>query len=191
MRSGQSRWFPMDGIPRGKALIFVSIMELLPEANRFASIFGQLYFDVEIHAIKLCGQMVTVLKDVSQKEYPDNALIVMYIGHGCDERIWISNEEQKRICEIVDIFSGNNCHDTFDRKPKIFIFNCCRHNNMMATPMATNINTEQRLLVFDMSSIDTNWYNQNTRTYICYSCVETLEELGQRPEIRQFMVTRD
>ncbi|CAG2170315.1 unnamed protein product [Oppiella nova] len=67
--------------------------------------------------------------------------------------------------------------------------------------------TDQRLLVFDMSAIDTNWYNKNTRTYICYSCVEditewadydsgfttfeALEELGQRPEIRQFMVTRD
>ncbi|CAG2169069.1 unnamed protein product [Oppiella nova] len=270
IRSGQSRWFPMDGIPRGKALIFVSIWKLLPEAKRFASIFEQLYFDVEIHAIKSCGEMLTVLKAVSQEAYPENALIVMYIGHGCDERIWISNEEQKRICEIVknahtlrsgasrwfvmdsaprgqvivflqldelkkeadrfnhifqqlyfsvdihvnyscdkildtlkhasrqefkkdalivmfighghdemiqgsghgqdeihikkliDQFSERNCHPSLRPKPKIFVFNCCR--------IKTDISLEDK-----RKSIDGEWMDGTTRTYICYACAEGIQ----------------
>ncbi|CAG2163795.1 unnamed protein product [Oppiella nova] len=167
----------MESIPRGKALIFVSLEKLLPEADRFASVFGQLYFDVEIHAIKSCVQMMIPLQALAQKEYPDG--------------------DEQRTCDIVDIFSESNvdpddpdsarkCDKSFDRIPKIFVFNCCQD---IVTKLSAFVKTKQRLLVFDMSLIDKNWYNKSTRTYICYTCAEATMD---KPEVRiRFMQNMD
>ncbi|CAG2171764.1 unnamed protein product [Oppiella nova] len=175
----------MESIPRGKAFIFVAVKELLNEAKRFASVYRQLYFDVEIHLIQNCQQMVSPLQIVANQAYQGNALIVMYIGHGYDEKIWINDGEEQRICNIVDIFSVGKCDNTFSGVPKIFVFNCCRN-------IGYHVTDDDQIFI-DMSPISRNWHNNNTRTYICYTCSEEEFEKssGQRPEIRQFMVTRD
>jgi hypothetical protein len=105
--------------------------------------------------------LVTLSEDKSLKE--DEALIVMIIryeniyywsvitiklisilSHGEDEKVLgidacrqrnvgqKDNNDVIKISRIVDIFSKANCKH-LDRKPKIFIFDCCRESIVFIT----------------------------------------------------------
>ncbi len=141
-------YYEMSRNPRGKCVIinnFVNfsngkILEnegLYKESKRFQSIFSQLYFDVyPIHTtVGMTAKAIeNTLKSMSRDksiEKPD-ALIVMIISHGRDEKVLgydacrcLDDEDSIKISDIVDIFSETNCK-ALEQRPKLFFFNCCR-----------------------------------------------------------------
>ena len=75
-------------------------------------------------------KLETLSKDKNLRKA--EALIIMIIGHGSDEKIYGSNSiinpnDMIKISEIVDIFSEKNC-ESLSQTPKIFFFNCCRES---------------------------------------------------------------
>ncbi|CAG2108111.1 unnamed protein product [Medioppia subpectinata] len=171
LRSGYSRWYTMDGRQRGRALIFVTIDVLHKEAQRFESILKQMYFNVEIHSLLKCNQIEAVLNTAAEYEHKGDAFIVMFIGHGGDEKIKGYGEtpgDELAISKIVDKFSERKC-SSLRNKPKVFVFNCCRTNEPTTPLSAVKIGSR---IVIDMDTIDRNWTNENQRTYIVYSCAE-------------------
>ncbi|CAG2176827.1 unnamed protein product [Oppiella nova] len=112
LRSGNSRYFQMDSRPRGLAILFVTTDGLKDEVNRWKSIFKQLDFKCEIYRDVTCSQIRTVIMGMSCQRFNADALIVMVIGGGFDQKIYgygnrgVDNEMS--FTEIVDIFSANN-----------------------------------------------------------------------------------
>ncbi|CAG2179455.1 unnamed protein product, partial [Oppiella nova] len=86
LRSGTSRCYTMDSIPRGMALLFITVDELMKEGKRFECIFNQLYFNVTIHVNKTCQQISEILDKAVDAEHNDT-FIMMFMGHGFDEKI--------------------------------------------------------------------------------------------------------
>ncbi|CAG2163796.1 unnamed protein product [Oppiella nova] len=84
--------------------------------------------------------------------------------HGYDDMIQGSGQGQDviPIKTIVEQFSDRNCHSTLRQKPKIFVFNCCRNKQNSAPDNRQN-------------SIERDWMDDTTRTYICYSCAEGIQ----------------
>ncbi|CAG2170964.1 unnamed protein product [Oppiella nova] len=186
-----SRLFPMVSIPRGKAVIFLSIPGFLNEANRFASVFKQLYFDVVVYFISSCEPMVTNLQALAQLPYEGDALIVMYIGHGADEKIWINNGDEVKIFKIVDLFAKGKCHSTFEKVPKIFVLNCCR-NSQLSGPNNYNAGFSPFGLAF--SQCIAHYACDLTILQIFNKTQDELERLDRlelRPEMRLHMVNRE
>ncbi len=141
-------YYTMSKNPRGKCVIinnFVNYLNgnllenegLYKESKRFQSIFAQLYFDVHpIHTtVGMTAKAIEdLLKSISRDKSigkPD-ALIVMIISHGRDEKVLgynacrgLDNKDLINISDIVDIFSETNCK-ALEQTPKLFFFNCCR-----------------------------------------------------------------
>ncbi|CAG2169363.1 unnamed protein product [Oppiella nova] len=80
--------------PRGVALIILNEVTLKTEADRFASIYNQLDFDV-IYNVRTefltCNEIALLLSEVRQKISKDkrehDAFILMFIGHGVNDSI--------------------------------------------------------------------------------------------------------
>ncbi|CAG2164732.1 unnamed protein product [Oppiella nova] len=129
LRSGDSRYFQMNSHPRGRAIIFVTTDGLNVEILRWYSIFAQLDFKCEIYVDFSCSQIKDNLLGVSCQRLAADALFVMVIGGGFDQKIYgygnrgVDNEMS--FTEIVDIFSANNPKSdvSLRMKPKIFVFN--------------------------------------------------------------------
>ncbi|CAG2107124.1 unnamed protein product [Medioppia subpectinata] len=173
LRSGHSRWYTMDGRQRGRALIFVTIDVLHKEAQRFESILKQMYFEVEIYPRLTADQIEAVLEVEANHQHEGDAFIMMFIGHGGDEKIKGYGEtpgDELAISKIVDKFSEKNC-DSLKKKPKVFVFNCCRTKEE-ETPLPAVFKLIGSQIVIDMKTIDKNWTNENQRTYIVYACAE-------------------
>ncbi|CAG2169581.1 unnamed protein product [Oppiella nova] len=164
LRSGAARWFVMDSAPRGRVLLFSQLPELKNEVDRFSDLFQQMYFSVDVHNDVKCEQIMATLKATAAEEFKKDAMIVMFIGHGYDDMIQGSGEGQNvmLIKTIVEQFSDRNCHPTLRQKPKVFVFNCCRDKKHNALDNRQN-------------SIERDWMDDITRTYICYSCAEGIQ----------------
>ncbi|CAG2161379.1 unnamed protein product, partial [Oppiella nova] len=167
----------MEGTPRGRAIIFVTVDDLLNESLRFKWILEKMFFKVDIHRQLTCAQISDILDVVSNEKHDGDAFIMMFIGHGYDEKIqgWQERDgDELAISKIVDKFSENNCL-SLRNKPKIFLFNCCRISTFYE-PKQIHVSGVFKLdnnqLVIDLTSIDKNWENENKRTYIIYACAE-------------------
>ncbi|CAG2173845.1 unnamed protein product, partial [Oppiella nova] len=129
LRSGNSRYFQMNSHPRGRAIIFVTTDGLDVEIKRWKSIFAQLDFKCEVYVDFTCSEIKDKLLGVSCQRFVADALLVMVIGGGFDQKIYgygkreVDNEMS--FTEIVDIFSANNPKSdvSLRMKPKIFVFN--------------------------------------------------------------------
>ncbi|CAG2166622.1 unnamed protein product [Oppiella nova] len=112
LRSGDSQCFQMNSHPRGRAIIFVTTDGLNVEILRWYSIFAQLDFKCEIYVDFTCSQIKDNLLGVSCQRFVADALFVMVIGRGFDQKIYgcgnrgVDNEMS--FTDIVDIFSANN-----------------------------------------------------------------------------------
>ncbi len=127
--------YEMNKKVRGKCVIFNNIRTLFRESYRFESIFKQLNFEVVLHFQLTTGEIEEELQlsagDNSLSK--SNALVVMVISHGNDERIIGFDIHQnndnpkdlKKISDIVNIFSEEKCKNLYG-KPKLFFFTCCR-----------------------------------------------------------------
>ncbi|CAG2172603.1 unnamed protein product, partial [Oppiella nova] len=122
LRSGNTRYFFMDSNPRGRAIVFISTDGLDGEADRWESILGQLGFEKDVYRKAKCSQIRDVLLGVSGQPFDADALFVMFIGGGYDEKICGYGGNEMSFKEIVDIFSDTNCV-SLRNKPKIFVFN--------------------------------------------------------------------
>jgi hypothetical protein len=143
-------YYTMSSKPRGKCVIINNFVEysygkllenegLFKESKRFESIFTQLYFDVYpirttvgMTAKAIESELKSIARDKSI-EKPE-ALIVMIISHGRDEKVlgynacrFLDDEDSIKISDIVDIFSETNCK-ALEQTPKLFFFNCCRES---------------------------------------------------------------
>ncbi len=128
-------YYEMNKRVRGKCVIFNNIMTLCRESFRFQSIFKQLNFEVVLHfqltTEEIEDRLQLLANDKSLSK--SNALIVMIISHGSDERIMGFDRYQnndnpndlKKISDIVNIFSEEKCKNLYG-KPKLFFFTCCR-----------------------------------------------------------------
>ncbi|CAG2173722.1 unnamed protein product [Oppiella nova] len=176
LRSGHSTYFRMDSKPRGRAVIFCTIPELRNETLRWQSLLEQIYFRVEIHQGLTCDGINTVLNAVVDDRNEGDSLIVMFLGHGHDEKVQGSGEapgDEMSIKTIVDKFSEDKC-PSLRNKPKIFLFNCCR-NKWPQREVPAKYLANSKLLVVNLESIDTSWVNVNKRTYVIYACAEGVE----------------
>ncbi|CAG2164730.1 unnamed protein product [Oppiella nova] len=119
LRSGDSRYFQMNSHPRGRAIIFATTDGLDVEILRWRSIFAQLDFKCEIYVDFSCSQIKDSLLGVSCQRLAADALFVMVIGGGFDQKIYgYGNREvdnEMSFTEIVDIFSANNPNYTLNR----------------------------------------------------------------------------
>ncbi|CAG2167728.1 unnamed protein product [Oppiella nova] len=112
LRSGNSRYFQMNSRPRGRAIIFATTDGLDVEIKRWKSIFAQLDFKCEVYVDFKCSEIKDKLLGVSCQQFVADALFVMVIGRGFDQKIYgYDNREvdnEMSFTEIVDIFSANN-----------------------------------------------------------------------------------
>jgi hypothetical protein len=130
LKSGHSKWFEMDGKPRGKCLIINNLKnQITKESLRFEYVFKQLFFDVELCYDMTAEEMKNKLNNLAKEKRlsKDQALVVMIISHGYDEKVEGVDKNVLNVSSIVDIFSEENCK-SLNRKPKLFFFNCCRHS---------------------------------------------------------------
>jgi hypothetical protein len=135
-------YYSMTKNPRGKCIIINNMPDLLLESQRFEHIFKTLYFEVEpientleMTAQQISDKLISVAND--KKLTKHEALLVMVISHGEDEKVLGYNACRKpehelfdendviKISEIVDIFSEKKCA-ALRQTPKMFFFNCCR-----------------------------------------------------------------
>ena len=128
--------YPMTKNPRGKAVIInVVPNEVQLEALRFNDIFEQLLFEPKMHfsltTQQIIDELTTVANDLGDRgwERRDQALIVMIITHGRDEKITGANYSRDRsdirpIHEIVDLFAKVR------GTAKMFFFTCCRNSKI-------------------------------------------------------------
>ncbi|CAG2164756.1 unnamed protein product [Oppiella nova] len=129
LRSGNSRYFQMNSHPRGRAIIFAATDGLDIEIKRWKSIFAQLDFKCEVYADSTCSEIKDKLLGVSCQRFVADALFVMVIGGGFDQKIYgYGNREvdnEMSFTDIVNIFSANNDKSdaSLRMKPKIFVFN--------------------------------------------------------------------
>ncbi|CAG2175297.1 unnamed protein product [Oppiella nova] len=128
LRSGDSRYFQMNSHPRGRAIIFAATDGLDVEILRWRSIFAQLDFKCEVYADSTCSEIKDKLLGVSCQRFVADALFVMVIGGGYDEKVCgfgDRRDNEMSFTEIVDIFSANNVKSdvSLRMKPKIFVFN--------------------------------------------------------------------
>ncbi len=138
-------YYEMSRSPRGKCVIINNFVNyshgnlvenegLYKESKRFQSIFSQLHFDVHpIHTtVGMTAKAIeNTLKSIARDKSIEksDALIVMIISHGRDEKVLGYDVSQSldfiKISDIVDIFSETNCK-ALEQRPKLFFFNCCR-----------------------------------------------------------------
>ena len=148
-----TRDYPMTKNPRGKAVIInVVPNEVHFEAHRFYHIFEQLLFEPQLHFSLTTNQIIceltTIANDLADRgwEKRDQALIVMIITHGRDEKVLGANHpycggndpaDIRPIHEIVDLFA--NVKGT----AKMFFFTCCRISKTILSSkiIQVNINT--------------------------------------------------
>ncbi|CAG2174805.1 unnamed protein product, partial [Oppiella nova] len=171
--SGHSTYFRMDSMPRGRAVIFVTIPELRNETLRWQSLLEQIYFRVEIHQGLTCDGINTVLDAVVDDRNEGDSLIVMFIGHGHDEKVQGSGEapgDEMSVKTIVDKFSEDKC-PSLRNKHKIFVFNCC--GNKWPEPEVPFISQASRKLLVNLKS--TSGVNVNKCTYVIYACAYVVE----------------
>ncbi len=102
------------------------------ESLRFKNIFEQLLFDVELLYDKRVDEMRTRLETLAKEKRlaKDQALVVMIISHGCDEKVEGVDKKVLSVRTIVNLFSEDNCK-SLSRKPKLFFFNCCRDSKCL------------------------------------------------------------
>ncbi|CAG2166346.1 unnamed protein product [Oppiella nova] len=161
LRSGTSRWFVMDGAPRGRVLLFLQVPDLQNEADRFDDLFQKLFFSVNVYRNYSCDQIVDTLKTASEGEFRKDALIVMFIGHGRDQMVQGNGaSDEIHIKKLVDLFSENKCHVTLRLKPKIFL--------SLIKCLDTGVNPQEPV-------VDREWMDGTTRTFICYACADGTE----------------
>ncbi|CAG2168106.1 unnamed protein product [Oppiella nova] len=110
LRSGNTRHFEMDSNPRGRAIIFLTEPRVRNETLRWKSVLSQIDFEVEVHENVTCVQMSGLLDTVAAQGVKGNALLVMFIGHGYEEKVLGFNEsDEMAIKDIVDKFSEIKC----------------------------------------------------------------------------------
>jgi len=127
---GTSLYYEMSKNPRGKCIIINNVPDLVyNQTQRFKHIFEELYFNVItfhcLNAEQIKSQLEIIADDESTVE--DDALVVMIITHGEDEKMMgydactdNNSEDMMKVSDVVDIFKD------FETMPKIFIFECCR-----------------------------------------------------------------
>lgn len=141
----KSMSYPMTRNPRGKAIIINNVKDLAQrESERFKCIFTQLLFKVSmlfnLTAEEIENKMIEIRDEIDQEyennDYKPQALIVMVISHGQDDRVYGKNylngsdlEDWAQIHDIVDIFGGDD--DYLSGFVKMFFFNCCRTGNLI------------------------------------------------------------
>jgi hypothetical protein len=131
---GESYYHFLIKKPRGKCIVINDELKLLKESKRIESIFTQLFFEVDLIFNKTAEEIISYLKILSENESvaEDEALIVMIISHGMDEKIFgvkykEDTEDSIQISRIVDIFLDKNSSHLW-KKPKIFFFNCVQES---------------------------------------------------------------
>jgi hypothetical protein len=131
---GESYYHFLIKKPRGKCIVINNEPKLLKESKRIESIFTRLFFEVDLIFNKTAEEIVSYLKILSENESiaEDEALIVMIVSHGMDEKIFgveykEDTEDSIQISRIVDIFLDKNCSHLW-KKPKIFFFNCVQES---------------------------------------------------------------
>ncbi|CAG2164263.1 unnamed protein product [Oppiella nova] len=125
LRSGNSRYFSMDSSPRGRAIVFLTVDGLKEEVDRWKSIFEQLDFRCDVYEKATCSQIRDVLSGVSCQRFDTDALLVMFIGGGYDEKIRGFCRKPQQIENIS--LNGHN------RTYLINAHSNCTENNMFAT----------------------------------------------------------
>ncbi|CAG2167675.1 unnamed protein product [Oppiella nova] len=157
LRSGSSRYFPMNSNPRGRAIVFVTVDGLDVEIMRWKSIFGQLGFQYEVYREAPCSQIRDVLLGVSCQRFVADALFVMVIGRGFDQKIYgygkrdVDNEMS--FTEIVDIFSSNNLKsDTLNRLADEHVINVIHGKGENYVPKGSGVYTCEK---------DRQWFYKN------------------------------
>ncbi|CAG2113583.1 unnamed protein product [Medioppia subpectinata] len=190
----------MESRPRGVALVFVTEPRLEHEGERFRSIYEQLEFKTYLHqrfsrdAIFAELTMMAQSKGKYAGKYKGDAFIMMFIGHGVDEKIigWLeqpqwppADDTVLPIRDIVDMFSEKKCR-ALRQKTKMFIFNCCREKLDEADVQlsgAPPINTGglcakcqgptgETTKVDTLATLDPTWKQQNKQTHVIYACAE-------------------
>ena len=130
--------YSMTKNPRGKAFVINNAFDWVQrEAQRFVHIFKELVFSAEDHygmTTKQMKEKFTKLSDDMFEQFEehnkwDEALIIMVITHGGDDKIMGINHpscggkddtDLVPFHEIVDLFAKNQ------NTIKIFFFTCCR-----------------------------------------------------------------
>ncbi|CAG2116271.1 unnamed protein product [Medioppia subpectinata] len=175
--SNTSNELKMDAKPRGVALIFVTVPELALEAERYRSIFQQLLFEPVICPALTRDQTVAKLSEMADTntKYKGDAFIMMFIGHGYNERIigWSAfpqwppaPRDVLPIRDIVAMFSKTRCRP-LAQKAKLFIFNTCSEMSGTECVAPGFVNSQS---IDTMASLDTNWKNDNKLTHVIYAC---------------------
>lgn len=202
-----SNSYPMFNKPRGKFIIINNIRtEIFRESVRFEHIFRELSFEVVIKDCLNIKQIQQLLREIAMDVSldKDQAFGLMIISHGGDERILgfdacqqltkneqknqrIIDEDQIEFCQLVQIITPT---PALHKKPKIFIFNCCRikrenslnysnynirqvYDKCIET-LVEQMECDSEMTEEDNKKIRGNWVNENenTDTFIIHSCSE-------------------
>jgi hypothetical protein len=130
---GPSKCFEMNKKPRGLFLLINNLSSIITkESLRFKNIFEQLLFDVELLYDKTANEMKEKFESLAKDKrlLEDQALVVMIISHGYNDKVEGVDKKVLSVRSIVDIFSEDNCK-LLSRKPKLFFFNCCRDSKYL------------------------------------------------------------
>ncbi|CAG2107591.1 unnamed protein product, partial [Medioppia subpectinata] len=168
LRTNTSQALKMDAKPRGVALVFVIEPDLYLEAERFSEV-------------------------AKLDKYKGDAFVMMFIGHGYNERIigWSAQpqwppapDDVLPIKDIVAMFCELKCR-ALREKTKVFIFNCCRERfvDTTATPSGVRCHKCKRELTLTcakceptgtdtMASLDPKWKAMNKQTHVIYACAQ-------------------
>ena len=130
--------YSMTKRPRGPAIVINNAFDLVQmEAQRFVHIFKELLFSAEDHYRMTAKQMKEkftklsndMLERFEEHNERDEALIIMVITHGEDDKLLGINHPSCGGTDDTDWVSFHNIVDLFakiENTIKIFFFTCCR-----------------------------------------------------------------
>lgn len=172
-----SQNYPMSKNPRGHAIIInVVPTEVKLEAYRFEHIFKQFQFKVTLHFCLSTIQIIDELKRIKTEIAGDEALMVMVITHGSDNKIignnYLNGSDTK---DVVDIKQIVNIFPEVNNTVKLFFFTCCREIKTTKLSRSASVRRSFKGFMKNIFSANTPHSNTNTNTFIYYSCAEGIE----------------
>lgn len=169
-----SQNYPMSKNPRGKAIIInVVPAEVKLEAYRFEHIFKEFKFEVRMHFCLSTIQIIDELKSIKKEIEGDEALMVMVITHGSDNKIvgnnYLNGSDAK---DVIDIKQIVNIFPDVNNTVKLFFFTCCRKISTTKLSRSISLRRSYKGFTKNIFSASTPDSNDNTNTFIYYSCAE-------------------
>lgn len=125
-----SKSYLMNNSPRGYCVLLNNYYTFgtYKEMQRFRNIFFQLHFNVIMLKNLSANEIICELSKliVSEQIKSHDAFVFLSISHGnADHEILGFDKTRIKIDGLTSMFNNKNC-PSLAKKPKLFIFNCCR-----------------------------------------------------------------